>query len=388
MTLATRLSAFFLAALALVLLGFSLALYTLAERYLYRQLDGQLAAGLEILAAAVDAEADGLKWHPAEDRPVTLGADAGPADPRWIVVDDRGRTVAHSANYVAADFPSTWRPAASPSGAHDAAAFGQSGSWRLAARRLMVEKPGEHDADDEEASQLDLIVGVSSSSVAASMRQLGIALAALSGIFWAFCAMVGHRLSHRALSPLVRMAAAARQMTATDLRRQLPSPQTGDELEELGAAFNDLLHRMQEAVERQQRFAGDASHQLRTPLAGVLSSIEVARRRERSAADYAQVLDEVHARAIRMRQIVESLLFLGPQRFGPDAARMRIGRSRRLAGRRAGSLAQDAHDAPICGPNYILLRRPRFAFSRPCWASCWTTCSTMPPSTARPAHRS
>jgi signal transduction histidine kinase len=71
-----------------------------------------------------------------------------------------------------------------------------------------------------------------------------------------------------------------------------------------------LLRLMQEAVERQQRFAGDASHQLRTPLAGVLSSIEVARRRERSAADYAQVLDEVHARAIRMRQIVESLLYL------------------------------------------------------------------------------
>ena len=80
MTLATRLSAFFLAALAIVLIGFSLALYTLADRYLYRQLDGQLAAGLETLVAAVDIESDGLKWHPAEDRPVTLGADSAPGD--------------------------------------------------------------------------------------------------------------------------------------------------------------------------------------------------------------------------------------------------------------------------------------------------------------------
>ncbi|HEY1786411.1 MAG TPA: ATP-binding protein [Pirellulales bacterium] len=336
MTLATRLSAFFLAALAVVLLGFSLGLYILAERYLYRQLDGQLAAGLEILAAAIDAESDGLRWHPADDRPVTLGADAGPAEVRWVVVDDRGRTVAHSANYVPALFPSQWRPPDWP-GRSGVDAFGQSGPWRMAARHLQAAKPEEHDADDEDAGALDLVAGVSSAPVAASVRQLGMALAALSGVFWAFCAVVGRWLSHRALSPLIRMAAAARQMTATELHRQLPSPQTGDELEELGAAFNGLLHRMQEAVERQQRFAGDASHQLRTPLAGVLSSVEVARRRERSPADYVQVLDEVHAQAIRMRQIVESLLFLARS----DSDQMQLDcQPVELAGWLAGELAR------------------------------------------------
>jgi two-component system, OmpR family, sensor kinase len=133
------------------------------------------------------------------------------------------------------------------------------------------------------------------------------------------------------------MAVAARQMTATDLNRQLPSPNTRDELEELGEAFNDLLCRMQQAVERQQRFAGDASHQLRTPLAGVLSSIEVARRRERSAADYAGVLDQVHGQAIRMRQIVESLLFLARS----DSDRMPIEREPiELDGWLSGELAR------------------------------------------------
>ena len=235
MTLATRLSAFFLAALAVVLLGFSLALYILAEGYLYRQLDGQLAAALEMLVAAVDVEADGLKWHPAEDRPVTLGADAGPENIRFVVVDDRGRTVAHSANYVAADFPSQWRPTAWPARLSEAA-FGASGHWRLAARRFAAAQPDQHDANDDhnandEAATLDLIAGISSSSVAASVRELGLALLMLSTTFWVACAVVGRWLCHRALSPLTRMATAARQMTATDLSRQLPSPQTGDELE-------------------------------------------------------------------------------------------------------------------------------------------------------------
>ncbi len=337
MTLATRLSAFFLAALALVLLGFSLALYTLAERYLYRQLDGELAAGLEILVAAVDVESDGLTWHPADDRPVTLGSDASPSDVRWVVIDDRGRTVAHSANYVAGEFPSQWRPAAWPAHPADAVAAGQSGRWRVAARRLRAVESDVHDADDDESAALYLIAGISAAPVVASVRELGLALLALSTIFWLVCALVGRWLCHRALSPLARMAAAARQMTASDLHEQLPSPNTGDELEELGRAFNDLLHRMQDAVERQQRFAGDASHQLRTPLAGMLSSIEVARRRERSAADYAQVLDEAHAQAIRMRQIVESLLFLARS----DSDRMPIEcESMELDGWLAGELAR------------------------------------------------
>ena len=75
-------------------------------------------------------------------------------------------------------------------------------------------------------------------------------------------------------------------------------------------AFDELLARRHESFERQRQFAGDASHQLRTPLAGLLSLIEVIRRRQRSGGGYEQALDQVHGEAVRLRQIVESLLFL------------------------------------------------------------------------------
>jgi signal transduction histidine kinase len=84
----------------------------------------------------------------------------------------------------------------------------------------------------------------------------------------------------------------------------------GDELEDLGRAFNGLLSRLQESFERQQRFTGDASHQLRTPLAILLGQVEVALRRERSAGEYRGVLGNVQAQAVRLHQIVEALLFL------------------------------------------------------------------------------
>ena len=71
-----------------------------------------------------------------------------------------------------------------------------------------------------------------------------------------------------------------------------------------------MLDRLHQEFERQKRFAGDASHQLRTPLAALLGQLEVARRRERSVEEYRRVLDEVHGEAVRLRQIVESLLFM------------------------------------------------------------------------------
>ena len=74
MSLTTRMSAFFLVALAVVLAGFSAALYLLARSYLHRQVEERLAAALETLSAVVELEPDGIDWEPAEHH-LTLGQD-------------------------------------------------------------------------------------------------------------------------------------------------------------------------------------------------------------------------------------------------------------------------------------------------------------------------
>ena len=74
MTLATRLSAFFLIAIAVVLAGFSASLYLLARNLLVRQIDERLINGLDTLEASVDIESGGLEWEPV-DRRMTLGVD-------------------------------------------------------------------------------------------------------------------------------------------------------------------------------------------------------------------------------------------------------------------------------------------------------------------------
>jgi two-component system, OmpR family, sensor kinase len=324
MSLATRLSAFFLMALALVLAGFSGTLYLLARTYLVRELDERLVRALDTLEASVDIEPGGLEWEP-EDRQMTLGVDRGVNAVRWAVRDGRGVPVDHSANMNTQDFPSVWAPPEWPSNPPDGTAFGSVPGWRLAARRLELGellRRGHGHPDDEPGYEVQypalvLVVGLAPAPVEATLGWLGLTLSALSVGIWAAAAVAGRRLCRRALAPLNRMARAATAMTAADLGHRLPSPGTGDELDELGRAFNDLLDRMHEAFlhiheshDRQQRFAGDASHQLRTPLAALLGRVQVALRRDRSSEEYRRVLERVRDEGARLRQIVDSLLLL------------------------------------------------------------------------------
>jgi signal transduction histidine kinase len=104
------------------------------------------------------------------------------------------------------------------------------------------------------------------------------------------------------------MAESARAMPFDDGR--LPGPGTGDELEDFARSFNGLLDRLHVALERQRQFTGQASHQLRTPLAALIAAIEVARRRPRTAEEHERVLDRLRDDAVRLWRVVEALLFL------------------------------------------------------------------------------
>jgi signal transduction histidine kinase len=65
-----------------------------------------------------------------------------------------------------------------------------------------------------------------------------------------------------------------------------------------------------ESLERQQRFTGDASHQLRTPLTALQGQVDLALRQDRSPEDYRRVLTLVQSKTRHLRQIIDGLMFL------------------------------------------------------------------------------
>lgn len=316
MKLATRFSAFFLTALAAVLVGFSVSLYLLASNYLYGQLDDRVAAGLDVLEGSIDVEPGGLEWEPAERR-ILIGAEHDAESVRWSVLTLEGKLVDQSANGPPPGF-ADWRPEGWPTDPPDATVFGDSGVWRMGTRRLLLEDllrlgrgHPKDDGGENDIEYLGLIVlaGLEREPAVADLRSLATTLAVISLGLWLACAGLGRWLSRNALAPVTQMAEDVRQLRVTDAEL-ISLPGTGDELDDLAAAFNELVVRLREAIERRERFAGDASHQLRTPITGLLAQLEVLRRRPREASEYAAGLDEIQGEALRMRQIVESLMFL------------------------------------------------------------------------------
>lgn len=88
----------------------------------------------------------------------------------------------------------------------------------------------------------------------------------------------GYWLSRRALKPVDRISAAARSISIRNLSGRLPVAKTGDEIERLAETCNEMLGRLESAVNQIKQFTADASHELRGPLSFVRTVAEVALR--------------------------------------------------------------------------------------------------------------
>ncbi len=317
MSLAARVCGFFLATLAVVLAGVSATLYLLSSAHLHRDLDERLGLALDTLTTSVDVDPGRVEWNVgARPRVVVVEPDDAPVF--WLVADHVGTTLERTWEVGASDLSALAKIAPSAGHSHETHTDAQGRRWRTALRRVyagpvaggMNQAPGLADGKTSEPRSLVLATVASLDPLEAGQRNVALVLVALSMVVWLLAALVGWRLCKRALLPVTRMAKAAGSMSMADGNARLPIPGTGDELDLLAGSFNGLLDRLHQEFERQKRFAGDASHQLRTPLAALLGQLEVARRRERSVEEYQRVLDEAHGEALRLRQIVESLLFM------------------------------------------------------------------------------
>jgi two-component system, OmpR family, sensor kinase len=307
-----------------VLVGFSTVLYVSARIYLDRRVSDRLAAALAVLAAAAEIHADGIEWEPQE-RILPLGQESGPERLRWIVFDGQGRRIDHSRNLIDAELTADWVPRPGdvklPSRLMDR--LGRS--WQVAQRGLRPgagESSGSHAAKGREEvphhdrsevfhPTLVLTVCVPLDPKESTLATLAWLLVTLSTVIWLVAALLCRRLSQQALAPMARMVDSARDLNPDDPGWCLERAGTGDELDDLGRAFNDLLSRLHVAYQRQRRFSSDASHQLRTPLTVLIGQIEVALKQERSEEEYRRVLKSALGRAVQLGQIVEALLFLG-----------------------------------------------------------------------------
>lgn len=159
--------------------------------------------------------------------------------------------------------------------------------------------------------------------------------------------LIGWLLAGTALRPVRRLLDAARAISQShDLTRRVQTGGNRDELGRLAMMFNDMLGSLQAAWASQQRFVGDASHELRAPLTVMRGNLELLRRHPHLPAhERADMLGEIERETSRMTRLVEDLLLLARSDAGGTLQKLAVSlRDVTLEGLRdAKRLSEDHH---------------------------------------------
>lgn len=114
----------------------------------------------------------------------------------------------------------------------------------------------------------------------------------------------------RSILPVKTIIDTSSQITRDNLQMRIPLPANKDELYALSQNINNLLERIEYAIEREKQFTSDASHELRTPLAIIKGTMEVLIRKPRNQEEYEQKIIFCISEVDRLNKMIDQLLLL------------------------------------------------------------------------------
>jgi signal transduction histidine kinase len=218
-----------------------------------------------------------------------------------------------------------------------------------------------------------LLVGISLAPIERQRHALQLVLFLGLPLLLLASAGVGVLAARPALSPVGEIAEAAKRtgqlMEAGEIDfPPLPGSTVQDEVGELTTEFNRLLARLGEALRRERSFLADAAHELRTPIAIVLSEADAALTAPRDPARDADALQLIASEAERMGSVVADLLLLARGQAGErgaaaerffldDAASRALVRVRRLPVAHGRAIRLEEFEAaPVSGNRQLVER--------------------------------
>ena len=189
-------------------------------------------------------------------------------------------------------------------------------------RRITIERaaaPGDQQSRllagpaGQRGLGLVVVVGTSLDEAIDAQHRLEEALVIGLPLLAAIVSVAGWFLAGAALKPvrgLVEEADEISAVAARGQRRRLSVPETGEELADLARHLNELLARIEGALEHERAFLDDASHDLRTPISIVRSELELARMQTGEGSELARALDSSLEEVDRLDRLAVNLLVL------------------------------------------------------------------------------
>ncbi|WP_419186540.1 sensor histidine kinase [Mycolicibacterium peregrinum] len=158
-------------------------------------------------------------------------------------------------------------------------------------------------------TQYTVLVGGGIEPIEQMMATVGQMLAITSPIVAGVAAVVTYLLVRRSLRSVETIRSRVSEISASDLGERVPVGRRSDEISALAVTMNDMLARIEAGHAAQRRFVGDASHELRSPLATVVSALEIGATHP-DALDRTLLTTALLPEARRMQSLVENLLLL------------------------------------------------------------------------------
>jgi signal transduction histidine kinase len=182
---------------------------------------------------------------------------------------------------------------------------------------------GDDDHDDDDGPYLLLsdtvttTAGIETVYVAGSLRSmveasdtLEVSLAVGLPVLLALVGVLVWTFTGRALRPVEAIRTQVADISGQrDLHRRVPTTGTTDEIGRLALTMNAMLDRLEASAVTQQQFVADASHELRSPLSALQTTLEVAVAHPNSSA-WPDVASDALAEACRLHSLIEDLLVL------------------------------------------------------------------------------
>lgn len=182
---------------------------------------------------------------------------------------------------------------------------------------IAFELPARQRDEDEPAAtapppnlQLTMMVARDTSHLSEALAHLAWLLAAACGAALLACLGLLAWNVRRSLAPVDAIAGRIAGVGRTNLADRLDPAGVPRELAPIVHRLNEMLGRLQSAFARERAFTADVAHELRTPLAGLETTLEICGSRERQPHEYQRAVGQCLRATRQMHAMVDSLLIL------------------------------------------------------------------------------
>jgi signal transduction histidine kinase len=293
----------------LLLTVFSTLLYVVIGRALVNQFDASLVSIAQVLAGAVERDGDQIEMDvAAQQMPELRNAGLPTYHELWRA---DGTVVTKSPLLGERDLP---RPEGSGRTLacrtlHDAPGKPLRATG-LAFVPKSADREGEADAQSPNQEALTLAVARDVSDLLGQLRSLRWLLLTASAAVIAMSLLIAVTVVGQGLRPLNAVAAEIAGVNVDDLTMRINADGVPTEAIPIKDRLNELLSRLEASFKRERQFNADVAHEMRTPLAGLRSTIEVSLARTRDPTEYRAALAECLEIAQGMQSVVGNLLML------------------------------------------------------------------------------